>query len=83
MEDKSLQWDENQIKSALGDILFTPIHFPLVRENSDCDFILRGRWKAGETTIRCEISAPMAFLSDLSLSYSKIHDFGKLNQYKH
>lgn len=31
-EDKLLHIDENQIKSALGDILFTRIHFSLVRE---------------------------------------------------
>lgn len=57
MEDKSLRRDENQIKSALGDILFTPIHFPFICELCDFDFIFR----SSQVGARCVISLPMAF----------------------
>lgn len=69
MEDKSLHRDENQIKSALGDILFTPIHFPLIRELSDCDFIFLSSQVEAQEKQRFVVwfQRRWRFLSDLSL----------------
>lgn len=50
MEDKLPHIDENQIKSALRDILFTRIHSSLVRAIFYRDFFLT----AGKITARCD-----------------------------